>query len=238
MSSQPEQRCRILLVDDDQRFRSGIRRTLALGGTRDRFDIVEVSNGAGAMAALAGETMDCVLLDYQMPGGDGLEWLAQILKAHPDTAVVMVTGDGSEAVAVRAMQQGAMDYLVKGAISPEALNRALSNAVEKVHLRRAVADQQRQLIEAEKQRVMIQSLGAACHHIAQPATVIAAYLHIMQQKDQTQEMRMMLENCLVAVEQIEGILKRLQAVSTYRTEPYLPAGGNEPSRPDEFILAI
>ena len=65
-----------------------------------------------------------VLLDYSLPGRNGVEVLKRLRAKHPFVPVVMLTGQGNEAVAVIAMQEGAQNYISKATITPEALQRA------------------------------------------------------------------------------------------------------------------
>lgn len=94
------------------------------------------------------------------------------------------------------------------------------------------------LLEAERQRVMIQSLGAACHHLGQPATVISSYLQLMQQMDLPPDIQSMLVECRTAADTVATILERLQHLTVYRTEPYLNAGGGERPRSDVDIVKM
>ena len=150
----------------------------------------------------------------------------------------MVTGAGSEEVAVEAMKRGATDYLVKGSITPEILCRAVGNAVQRVQMQRAIKKQRERLIEAERQRVMIQSVGAACHHLGQPATVIKTALEVVRKAETSEGNLAMLDECLKAADAIADILTRLSQVSEYRTEPYYSLGDDESERPDTEIIAI
>ncbi|MBT3375370.1 MAG: response regulator [Lentisphaerae bacterium] len=220
----------ILIVDDDSSFRQSLIRQFWL--MRDSFSVqnLEAGNGMDARRMLAENHVDCVLLDYRMPGGSGLEWLGQFLELDPGLAVVMVTGEGDEQTAVAALHRGAMDYLVKGAFTREGLERAVVNAIDKVRMRRALG-------EAEKQRVMLESLGAACHHLGQPATVIRTYLELMQGGEQSDEMQQMISRCLESAGAIADILHQLQKVSQYRTVPYL-TGMGEDSRCKTSIIDI
>lgn len=77
------------------------------------------------------------------------------------------------------------------------------------------------LLEAERQRVMIEALGTACHHLGQPATVIIGYLDMTRRMDLPPEAQAMLEECRVAADAVADILDRLQKMTVYRTEPYL-----------------
>ncbi len=104
-----------------------------------------------------------------------------------------------------------------------------------------IEEQSAALAQAEAQRAMIASLGAACHHLGQPMSVLEAYLQMMQKKELPAETHDMITECRKASTQICGILEKLRNVATYRTEPYLPAAhgeqGNE-QRCDKYILDI
>ncbi|QBG47380.1 response regulator [Verrucomicrobia bacterium S94] len=215
---------RILIVDDDPVFRSAQKRNIRRMYLREnlRVETLEASNGREALEMIRSQSPGCVLLDHNMPGGSGLSCLKEMLDHDPGLAVIMLTGQGSEQLAVEAMKNGAMDYLVKGSISPEELRRAILNAVEKVELRRTIERQREELLDAERQRVMIESLGAACHHIGQPATVINAYLQMMEQRENDSETKEMIAACMEASEAMAEILRKLQLVSKYRETPYLP----------------
>jgi DNA-binding NtrC family response regulator len=66
-----------------------------------------------ATALVADADVECVILDYRLPDADGLACLRELRRTRADVPVVMVTGTGSEAVAVEAMKLGAADYVVK-----------------------------------------------------------------------------------------------------------------------------
>lgn len=218
----------ILIVDDDSNFRNAQKRNLRRMRLRSdlQVEVLEASSGKEALAIVQSQAPDFVLLDYNMPGGSGLMYLQEMLTVNPDLAIVMLTGQGSEQLAVKAMKYGAMDYLVKGAISPEELRRAILNAMDKVELRQTIDRQRDELLDAERQRVMISSLGTACHHIGQPATVISAYLQMMQLQETDHEMKEMIATCLEASDAMAKILQQLQLVSQYRETSYLPGSAH------------
>lgn len=99
--------------------------------------------------------------------------------------------------------------------------------------------QSRKLLQAEQQRVMAETVGAACHHLGQPATVIRVYLDLMKKAEVSPEMQGMIQECQSAAEEVAHVLRRLQGVGTYETEPYLkPREDRTTSRPDDRILKI
>ncbi|MEI6516736.1 MAG: response regulator [bacterium] len=215
----------LLLVDDDAMFRAGTRRLLWITREALPFDIVEAGDGAQALQVIQRQPVDCVLLDNQMSGGLGLDWIPKFLAAAPDLAVVMITGGGDERTAVEAMKKGAMDYLVKGSMTVESLQRAITNALEKVEMRKTLARQRASLIDAERQKVMVESLATACHHIGQPATVVYTILQMMMKWDLPPGQKQMLQDALASAESLVDDIHRLQAINEYRTVPYLASPG-------------
>jgi signal transduction histidine kinase len=103
---------------------------------------------------------------------------------------------------------------------------------------RVIEAQSRALVQAEQQRVMIETLGAACHHLGQPATVIRVYLEMMQKKESSPEMQRMIGECQSAAESVAGILHRLQGVGRYQTEPYLQSRVTDEAGHEGRILKI
>jgi len=162
---------RILVVDDDAAYRESMSRLLWTVKETFPAQVLEAADGQCAMEILRAEPVDCVLLDHRMPGGNGVDWIARFCRGGV-SPIVMVTGQGDEATAVNAMKQGAVDYLVKGRIGAEALQCAVTNAIEKMAMRQTVERQRAALLIAERHRGMIESLGAACHHLGQPMTVV------------------------------------------------------------------
>ncbi len=98
----------ILIVDDDSTARYGMRRAL-----EGQYRVLEADGVPAARQAMARENPQLLLLDIEMPGENGLDFLRE-LKLQPESpAVVMITAYGSEKVAVEAMKSGAYDYLPK-----------------------------------------------------------------------------------------------------------------------------
>ncbi len=101
----------ILIVDDDADVLAALGRALRESG--DGWDVRKAATATEALAQVGADDVECVLLDYRLPDVDGLAVLRDIRRLRPELPVVMVTGSGSEAVAVDAMKAGAADYVVK-----------------------------------------------------------------------------------------------------------------------------
>ncbi|WP_404788681.1 response regulator [Altericista sp. CCNU0014] len=126
----------ILIVDDCPEDCELYRRYLLQDKTHT-YTFLETESGQAGLALCQQHQPDLILLDYRLPDMDGLEWLTQlsIQTASPHLPVIMVTGQGNEALAVQAIKAGAQDYLVKGQITPERLQLTVHETLERVHLR-------------------------------------------------------------------------------------------------------
>ena len=118
---------RVLIVDDDAVDRQAAHRAL-LASDLD-VEVAEADRGAEALDRLTSEGFDAVLLDLQIPDGDGLEILREMQARSIATPIIMLTGHGDEMVAVEMMKAGAADYLSKAKLTPESLARTLRAAV-------------------------------------------------------------------------------------------------------------
>ncbi len=125
---------RALVVDDDRGVQTALRVNLSKHG----FEVVVAGSPAEALAHLEEQPFDVVLTDVRMPGGTGLELLAEVKRRDPDVAVVVMTGFGSVEDAVEAMKAGAEDYIIKPIEKRELLvilDKALDHRALRVELR-------------------------------------------------------------------------------------------------------
>ncbi len=99
----------LLLVDDDEEFRSTMLRRFARRG----FKVKEASSGNQALDLALRTSFNVAIVDLMMPGMSGLELLGKLKDAQSDCEVVMLTGQGSIEVAVEAMKRGAYHFLTK-----------------------------------------------------------------------------------------------------------------------------
>lgn len=106
----------ILLVDDHALFRAGL--SMVLGAIEGVNQIVEKESGADAMAHLSsGETVDLVLLDYQLEDVDGLEVLAQLLQDYSQLPVIMLSAHENSELIQAALSAGAKGFITKSSTS-------------------------------------------------------------------------------------------------------------------------
>jgi signal transduction histidine kinase len=136
---------KILVVDDSEADRLSYKRLLQRSGVA--FDIREAGSMSDGLAAANDTEVDCVLVDYRLPDGDGIDFIRACKEKglEPDAAIVMVTGQGSEQTAVEAMKLGALDYIAKNTIFEGFFTQSILNAIERAHLKRQVRQYQQEL---------------------------------------------------------------------------------------------
>ena len=112
---------RVLVVDDEPQIRRALRIVLRANG----YDVAEVGSGEGALDALAIKPFDLMILDLMLPDLDGVE-VCRRLREWSRLPVVVLSAHGEEEVKVRALDEGADDYVTKPFSAPELLARMRS----------------------------------------------------------------------------------------------------------------
>ena len=131
---------KVLIVDDELSVRKMLAVMLSQAGVTSQ----SAGNAQEALKLLADGSFDAVVSDLRMPGGSGLELLAQIRKKNPELAFLVATGVDDVRVGVQAMKDGADDYLVKP-FQVEMVLASLDRAFEKKALQRELENYRRHL---------------------------------------------------------------------------------------------
>jgi PAS domain S-box-containing protein len=141
----------VLIIDDSPEDREAYRRYLLRDQTH-HYIILEEESAEAGLAQCQKLHPDSVLLDFRLPDLDGLEFLEELSHQAGDQAppVIMLTGQGDEAIAVRAMKLGAQDYLIKGRTSASDLLFTLNNVIENAQLRRELQQRKAELQESQQ----------------------------------------------------------------------------------------
>jgi two-component system response regulator DevR len=133
MITTPTARIRVLIVDDSEMVRMGLRSLL---GVEPSMEIVgEAANVATAIESAGRLKPDVTLLDIRLPDGSGTDACRQILRLSPDTRVLMVTSVIDDAIVDEAIRAGAHGYLLK-----EIDGRGLVNAIRDVAAGNSILD--------------------------------------------------------------------------------------------------
>ena len=121
---------RLLLVEDDHRDAGMVRDMLRSGWGAD-VELVHVEGLEPACEYLAELSVTCVLLDLTLPGVAGLDGLTRLRAAAPEVPIVVISNRSDEMTALRAVQAGAQDYLIKDRVDDSLVSRAVRYAVER-----------------------------------------------------------------------------------------------------------
>ena len=146
---------RVVIIDDSSDDRAEIRRLLLQGSER-RYQFVEAETAdAGVDAALgalgaADGALNCVVLDYYLPGATALDVLASLAieSGFPVCPVVVLTGSSSAEMTAGILRAGAQDFIGKSRITAESLTRSLENAVERHGMVRQLRESEARLSSA------------------------------------------------------------------------------------------
>jgi len=144
--SSVEELKRILLVDDEQQITEGLSDLLS-----DDYCCSTAGSAEEALALLQTEEFDLVLSDIRMPGLSGLKMIPRVIEHAPETAIIMISGEGTIESAIEAMRAGAFDYITKPFDIRHVLV-AVRRALEYRALRLAKARYENHLEELVEQR--------------------------------------------------------------------------------------
>ena len=106
-----DERVRVVVGDDHPMIRDGVVRALTASGAIEV--LAEADDGTSALEAIRTHRPQVALLDYRMPGMDGIAFLKRLMGLDSGLPVILITGHGDVPMAVEAMRIGAMDFMEK-----------------------------------------------------------------------------------------------------------------------------
>lgn len=140
MTARPTAETRILVVEDEP----ALRRLFVEVLRREAYEVDQADSGEAALTLLETADFDIVISDMQMRQLSGLDVLEMARRKDPSTQVIIITGHASIGTAVRAIRQGAYEYLTKP-VQPQALTIKVKNAIERRQLLLTLAEQEEAL---------------------------------------------------------------------------------------------
>jgi two-component sensor histidine kinase len=202
----------LLYVDDDE----ALARLVNRGLTRLGFNVVHAGSGEAGLSRLQEGGIDVIALDQYMPGLDGLETLARILKMPDAPPVVFVTASQDSRIAVTALKAGAADYLVKdtlgdfipllqvaveGALKQAMIRKARDDAEAEVH-----ASRDRYAALAAEREVLLREVN---HRVGNSLQIIASLLHLQANSSSQDGVKAALTNAMGRVAAVAQVHRRL-----------------------------
>jgi len=118
---------KVLVIDDDRIIRENLSKELE----RSFLEPLQAANGKEGLDIIYKDKVDIVLIDVKLPDMDGLDLLKKAKETFPDIEFIVITGYGSQDIAIQALRRGAIDYIEKP-IDYRQLNTAMGRALEKL----------------------------------------------------------------------------------------------------------
>jgi len=159
----------VLIVDDEEAIRDSCRQVLSKSG----YACHTAVDGIEGLHLAHQVDPDVILLDLMMPGVQGLEVLDQVLKSHPNTVCIVITGYATIESAVEAMKRGAFDFLPKP-FTPEELRLIVTRGLEQRRLLRETA-----ALREEKERMKQYFITIVAHELRSPLLLVKQYLDLI-----------------------------------------------------------
>jgi signal transduction histidine kinase len=179
---------RVLLIEDSPADVDLIKEALEDSTLDPAFEgpalhLEEVDRLAAAIERLASGEFDLALLDLSLPDSQGIQTFVRLLRASPGTPIVVLSGLDDEAMAIRAVREGAQDYLVKGRVDGKTLARSIHYAVE----RKRAADERTRLAQGRAEaeaslRARDETLASISHDLRTPLTSIRGLAQLLKRR--------------------------------------------------------
>ncbi|MBN1253190.1 MAG: hybrid sensor histidine kinase/response regulator [Bacteroidales bacterium] len=173
----------ILIVDDEEGIRTGIRRVLRNFTVSFPFyehdfeyDLIDAETGEQAIQIIDNQNIDIILLDNKLPGIEGIEVLEYINNKLTDCAVMMITSYASMDLAIKATNNGAFNFIPKP-FSQQDLKSAIESITKHLFLKRMT-----QKMKLEAKNIRFKFLSVLSHELKSPINAVEGYLRIMQDK--------------------------------------------------------
>ncbi len=214
---------RILLVDDNADHLFLTRRELE---SHLSCQVVPVQTGADALrlaseaAAEGGVPFDVILLDNGLPDMSGLDVLSRLRENDNTTPVILMTGQGSEAIAVEALRRGASDYIVKAGTGGGIVPAVVEHVIERDHMRRRNEQLEAEHVRFARLAAIGEVAAGIAHEIRNPMTIISGMAALIRDNldrlppDQLRECaRAIADNCMHLNRVLDEVLSNPQAPS-------------------------
>lgn len=200
----------ILIIDDSPADCMLYKKML--DGIPKNYKVLEANTIIQGRKILQTEKPDCVLLDYNLPGINGLGFLEDAQQQNGkkiNIAVIIATDRDDRAAAVESMKMGAQDYLVKNEINKNCLARAINNAIEKNDLNRQLGSYQQRLEESNEE--LSEFAHTVAHDLKAPLRRIYTFCDMLaeQNGNQNEDTRHIIQKMKVNSERLQKLIDTL-----------------------------
>lgn len=226
----------LLVIDDEANICEGIKRALRPQG----FNVESASSGQEGLQKARQGGFGLVLLDVMMPDSSGIDLIPAIHEHDPDIVCIVITGYATVELAIRAIKQGAYNFLTKP-FSVDELTLAVNQGLE--HQRLSLESRRLQAAEAESRR--LEELDKAkklffrlmTHELQAPLSAIQSYLQLMLEEYLTPEQHKdILQKCIARLEEEKKLIGDLMELG--RLQAIGPAPDTAPAQLGEILRQV
>ncbi len=228
MSAGEDKPIRVLVMEDDPGIARLVQKRLGRAG----FEITLASNGEEGLALYDPQRFDIITVDQNMPLCDGLETIRRLATCGPLPPIVMVTGTGSEAIAVEAMKIGARDYIVKDVDNGylELLPAVITQVLEqyRIEQEKRQADELLRRYAAElehRNRELDAFAHTVAHDLRNPISIILGFSELLLEDEVIRSYPLALESLTMIARKAQhmtNIVEALLLLASVRQEEVYP----------------
>jgi DNA-binding response OmpR family regulator len=210
----------LLFIDGDASYMAVAQHLLSKYQGRS-FEIVWKKSGAEGIAHLEGSNqgIDLILLDFHLPGTNGLDVAREIREKKIEIPLIFLTSSRDFRLAVEGMKYGVEDYLLKDEAVDSVLPRTIVNILERVHLKKRIAEQMKADLITQKRTDAIKELVVAvCHEFNNPLAAIKISTDIILRQKLSDDEKSMMQSLDRNIAVVEREINRLRDINFDRPE--------------------
>jgi DNA-binding NtrC family response regulator len=201
----------LLFIDDDAGYMAVARHLLSKYQGRRFLTIWKQSPGAGLAYLETNPPLDMIVVDYYLPEMNGLDLAREIRKRKIDTPIIFLTSNRDFRLAIEVMKFGVEDYLIKDEAVDSVLPRSIINILERVKLKKQIADQAKTDLIARKRTEAIHELVVTvCHEFNNPLAAIKISTDILLRQELTENDKTLVTAIDDQITEVEREISRLR----------------------------
>jgi DNA-binding NtrC family response regulator len=214
----------LLFIDDDPSYMAVAQHLLSKYQGK-RFNIQWKQDGVSALELLEKNTpIDMLLVDYYLPEMNGLDVTKAIRERNLDIPIIFLTSNRDFRLAIEVMKYGVEDYIVKDEAVDSVLPRTIINIMERVRLKKKIAEQQKsELIVQKKTDAIRELVVTVCHEFNNPLAAIKISTDILQRQSLSDREKEVIKELDRNIGLVEKEINRLRDISFERA----PSGNGD-----------
>jgi DNA-binding response OmpR family regulator len=201
----------LLLVDDDPNYRNIVEHVLSTQ-QEEQFRIVWKTDGPSALEELERNPgIDLILLDYHLPGLNGLELVREIRERQINCPIVFVTADRDARIAIEAVKYRVEDYFIKGEVTNSTLAKTLIRILEHAAFRKKIArNEKAEFLAKGKNDAVKELIVTVCHEFNNPLAAMKISADILARQQLSPHEKNLLAELDKNIRLIEAEITRLR----------------------------